>query len=304
MLSIANSIDTAVLELRPPATPPAWRRLAGAGLSAALLVALVVTIRDAGGLPMRQAVPKAPAFWIAFALYYLALPASEWLIYRRLWNLPPSGFLALLRKLVSNEILLGYSGELSFYLYARRHGALRASPFHAIKDVSILSALAGNLATMTLAALAWPIWQSWRPGVLPSGTEASLAGLALATLLLLLLRRRLFSLPAPTLRFIAAVHLARIAVMTLLLGLMWTAALPQVPIAMWIALAALQLVVGRLPFVPSKDIVFAGVALFLLGAHSPVGELLALVASLQVATHLVVAAGLVAVDLIGRGEHL
>lgn len=299
MLAIPNSFDTTALDVRPPADGPRWRRLAGLGLSAALLVALVLSLRDGGAVRLRQAVPTAPGFWLAFALYYAALPGSEWVIYRRLWGLPASGFAALLRKLVSNEILLGYSGELSFYLYARRRAALKASPFHAIKDVSILSALAGNLATIALAALAWPIWQSWRPGLLPSGTAASLAGLGLVSVLLFLLRRRLFSLPAPELCFVAGVHLARVAATTLLMALMWQAALPDVPVALWIALAALQLVVTRLPFVPNKDVVFAGVALLVVGAHSPVGTLLELIASLLVATHLAVAAGLIAFDLLG-----
>jgi hypothetical protein len=47
-------------------------------------------------------------------------PVSEWVIYRHLWRIPFSGLGALLRKLVSNELLLGYLGEVQFYAWRAR----------------------------------------------------------------------------------------------------------------------------------------------------------------------------------------
>jgi hypothetical protein len=35
-------------------------------------------------------------------------------IYRRLWHIPASGIAALLRKQVSNELLMSYLGEVQF----------------------------------------------------------------------------------------------------------------------------------------------------------------------------------------------
>src|SRR5262249_41091178 len=100
--------------------------------------------------------PIQPLFWLALASAYLALPASEWLIYRRLWALPLSGLIPLLRKRISNEILFGYSGELYFYDWMRRRKRLSAAPFGVIKDVSLLSAQVGNLVTLAMLGLAWP----------------------------------------------------------------------------------------------------------------------------------------------------
>ncbi|HWI87041.1 MAG TPA: hypothetical protein VNT42_12065 [Sphingomonas sp.] len=290
------------LELHRPGRMP-WQRLLAITLSLALLIALGLVLREQGFARLRGALPHAPAFWIAFAFYYFALPVSEWVIYRRLWRLPPAAFAALLRKLVSNEMLLGYSGELSFYLYALRSGRLAASPFKAIKDVSILSAMAGNVATLLMVAVAWPIWRSWRPGFMPAGSLPSLGLLLALCVLLMVLRRRIFSLPPHHLRFVGSVHLIRVAFTTALLGIMWTAALPQVPVAIWIALAALQLVVSRLPFVPNKDIVFAGTAMLFVGQATPIGALMALVASLLVAAHLFIGLGLIVTDVAGVAEN-
>lgn len=279
-----------------------WQRWLFAALSILLLVGIGHQLGRLDGRQLLSAIPTSPGFWLAFAGYYLALPASEWLIYRRLWGLPAEGFRALLRKLVSNEILFGYSGEASFYAWARRHTHLTSAPFGAIKDVSITSALAGNIVTLLMVALAWSLL-----GHLPGGLEARHWGLSVAVVLLIsiavaLFRRKLFSLPAAQLRLILGVHLARLAVTTVLSGVLWHCALPDVAITAWILLAALQLLVTRLPLVPNKDLVFASATLMIVGSGSDIGRLIAIVASLILVTHLVIGAGLVAADLIDEAR--
>ncbi|MGO8609832.1 hypothetical protein ACC848_43530, partial [Rhizobium johnstonii] len=51
----------------------------------------------------------------------------------------------------------GYSGEAYFYAWARSRARMVAAPFGAVKDVSILSAIAGNTITLTLFAFAVPL---------------------------------------------------------------------------------------------------------------------------------------------------
>lgn len=46
-----------------------------------------------------------------------------------------AGIGALLRKLVSNELLLGYLGEAQFYAWARSRTNMTTAPFGAIKDI-------------------------------------------------------------------------------------------------------------------------------------------------------------------------
>ena len=274
-----------------------WQKFFSLGLSLALLVALGLKLASIGVADLLRGVPTSPVFWIAFTAYYLALPASEWLIFQRLWNIPRAGFAALLRKLVSNEILLGYSGEAYFYGWARRHAKMTAAPFGAIKDVSILSAVAGNLMTLAMLAFAWPVIGEIAPefhGRTVALSAALIIGLSLA---LLAFRHRIFSLPAADLRMIFAVHTGRLLLTTLLSGLMWHSALPDVSTGWLVILATLQLLVTRLPLIPNKDLVFASIALFFIGPGGEIGPLIAMIAGLILLVHLVLGAILTLTEL-------
>jgi hypothetical protein len=275
-----------------------WQRWLSVALSAAFLVTILWKLSDFGFTNAFRTLPSRPLFWCAFAGYYLALPASEWLIFRRLWKLPVAGFAALLRKLVSNEVLLGYSGEAYFYTWARQNARLVTAPFGAIKDVSILSALAGNIATLVMLIVAWPLVGKVAPQFHGQAVLLSAGVMIAMSMAVLLFRGKLFSLGAPELRSIFAVHIGRLIVTTLLSGVMWHAALPQEPLVWLIILATLQLLVTRLPLVPNKDMVFASLAIFLIGNDGPVGELIAMIAAVILATHLLIGAALLIRDAV------
>jgi len=279
-----------------------WQRWLSMAISAALLVAIATHLERLGSARLWAAIPVAPGFWVAFAAYYLALPASEWVIFRRLWNLPAIGFTALLRKLVSNEVLMGYSGELAFYGWARRKSGLTSAPFGAIKDVSILSAFAGNIVTLGMMAVAWPLLGRFHFGPVAHEVGLSLALVIGLSLLIGFFNRRIFSLPPADLRFIFGVHVLRLAATTTLVGLMWHFALPNVGLSLWVMLAAMHLLVTRLPFVPNKDLVFAGVALFVIGHNSQVAELIALIATMILTAHVAIGTVLAVSDLLDNGD--
>nr|WP_047168266.1 hypothetical protein [Sphingomonas sp. Y57] len=276
-----------------------WPKWVSAAVSVTLLAVIGRQLGQLDRAALLASIPASPGFWAALLAYYLALPLSEWIIFRRLWGLPVEGFAALLRKLVSNEVLLGYSGELSFYAWVRRRGGMSAAPFGAIKDVSILSALAGNIATLAMMALAWPFVVTHLGNAIRLRDVAlSIAAVLLTSIVIGLLKRRIFSLPGDELRFVMGVHLARLTATTLLSGLIWHCALPATPLTLWIVLAALQLLVTRLPFIPNKDLLFASAALLIAGPGSDIGRLLAIVASIILVIHLLVGLLLSAADLL------
>lgn len=290
------TVSSTLIPLRLP--DRRWQKWLSAAISIALLVAILTQFDRIGLGRLRQAIPAAPGFWLALAAYYLALPASEWLIYRRLWRLPAlAGFAALLRKLVSNEVLLGYSGEVAFYAWARDRSRLTSAPFGAIKDVSVTSALAGNIATLAMMAIAWPHLQALNLAIMPRHLAWSIAAVLAITAAIGFWRGRIFSLPSRDLSFVLRVHLLRVAATTILSALLWHFALPAVDMSAWILLAALQLLVTRLPFVPNKDLVFATATLLLVGESSQIGVMIALVATLILAAHLVIGAALAIADL-------
>lgn len=270
---------------------PGRSRLAGLFsmlVSLALLVVAAFQLRSLSLADVQEMIPTSPWFWLVFTGYYLAGPVSEWFIYRRLWQMPASGLGALIRKLVSNEILLGYLGEAQFYGWARSKLKFVTAPFGAIKDVTILSALVGNFATLAMLVWAWPLVASGHLGMEGRTVFLSLGVVLVTSFVILLFRERLFTLQRRELWFISAVHLARIAVVVIFSAMMWHLVLPEVAVGLWIVMATLRMLVSRLPLLPNKDIVFAGIAVFLLGHDVEIAALMTLMAALLLITHLVV----------------
>ncbi len=266
-------------------------------VSLAMLVVVAIQFGDLSFAEVSGMIPTHPLFWAVFACYYLAGPVSEWFIYRRLWQMPLAGLGALIRKLVSNEILLGYLGEAQFYGWARSRLNFVTAPFGAIKDVTILSALVGNFATLAMLAWAWPLIASGQLGLEGKTVFISLGVVLVTSFAILLFRQKLFSLAKTDLWFISFVHLARIVAVVVFSAWMWHLVLPEVEVSLWIVMATLRMLVSRLPLLPNKDVVFAGIAVFLLGHDVEIAGLMTLMAVLLLVAHLVVGALFALLDL-------
>lgn len=279
-----------------------WTQWCGPLISLALLAGV---LREYSRFELRadsHVLECGVPFWGLFVLYYLSTPFWEWLIYRRLWRLPADGIAALLRKEITNELLLGYLGEVYFYTWARARARLSAAPFGAVKDVAILSAVAGNVVTLALLPLGVALVRNLPPGVNPLALELSIAAFLASSFLPLLIRRRLFSLPGPELWFIAGIHALRVTTTIALYAGLWHLMLPSVAIGWWVALAGLRQLVSRLPLAPNKDVVFAAIAGFFVGRHSEAAALLALLGTLTMSLHLVLGVVLGATGMIERSR--
>lgn len=298
----------------PPASPagrPKWPLVASAALSLAMAVAVAHELAALEWRGLVALMPTSPVFWLVFALYYLATPIGDFAIFRRLWGIGASGFAALAKKQVYNDLVLSYLGEGAFLAWAKRRaaqgeavqrGAGLAALFGAIKDVAILSALAGNLVTVLLVAGAWA-WVGPRVmEALTGAGEAALWSIALVlvlSLVPLVARRMVFFLPRRELAFAFAIHTVRVLVRAGLGALVWHLLLPAVPLAWWLWLAALRQVVSRLPLVANKDLIFAGLAVLVLEEGTPVADILALTAALLIAANVAVGAALLAAQAAG-----
>lgn len=279
-----------------------WTRYFGPLVSLLILGAVAYQLRRLDIGAFQRIWPASIGFWLVFAFAYVSTPLFELVIYRRLWRLPFAGFEALLRKLVSNEILLGYLGEVYFYAWARRHAHIATAPFGAIKDVAILSAVMGNLTALVLFVVTAPLLSSLSLGV-SSRTYLLSGGIILGTsFLMLIFRRSLFTLPRSELRFVSAMHLARIATSMMLLATMWHLLLPGAAFSFWLILASMRQLLSRLPLLPNKDLVFVGIASFLVGRDTEVTAAVALLAALILATHLAVGLALGVRDVLRGGE--
>ena len=263
---------------------PAWL---GGALTVAMMLGLAQALLSGGVAGLKQDLPDHPGFWLCFAGYYLAQPVGDWLIFRRLWGIPASGLVALTRKRIANDLIVSYTGEAYFYSWARARAKFVAAPFGAIKDVSILSAIAGNVLTLVMLAIALPLGR----GLLtPEQYRAALwstAVLLFVSLPFLFFSRRVFSLPRRQLGEVFALHCTRVVASTGFTALAWAFALPGVPVGIWLFLAAGRLLVSRLPLLSTtqKDVAFFTVAALFVGEHAAIGLLIAIFTALTIATN-------------------
>ncbi len=301
--SLAMSPSAPIALTAQDRTGSRWTRIATTLFSLTVIAAALYQARGVDLADLRAMVPPSPLFWATFVLAYLAGPISEWVIYRRLWSIGPELIAPLLRKQVYNELLLGYLGEAYFYNWARKRLALPTTPFGAVKDVAIMSAIAGNAMTIVLVVAAIPF-----AGLLQLGHHTDEFGWSLAIVLVtstavLAFRGRIFSLSARELRFVFFAHTVRILGSAALVALMWHLVLPDTPVAWWLVLAAVRLLISRLPLIPNKDVVFAGIAVFALGHDVEIGTLLTLMAALILTLHIVVGTVFALGDLLSRRHH-
>lgn len=282
------------------AAPPALAKQAASwatwAASAAVVAFLAHAVNGLGWAAVRDVLPANPIFYLLLFAAYLALPLSEALIFRRVWNVGWGVLEPLVRKRVLNDAVMGYAGEAWLFVWARSQAGLRERALAAVKDVSITSALAGNLATVVMLGVSLAVAGGGVAGLIDAETlRAGALGVSLvmaASIAVLLLRGKVLSLSGAENRFAFAVACARLAVAGLLVLIGWWIALPAVAIGTWLLLGALRLVVTRLPLVPNKELLFTVLAVALAGPTQPaVAALLAATAACTLVFHASVFAG-------------
>src|SRR5690242_14836776 len=101
MTTIASPRAPFSLDLLLNTPKKKWSDIAGTAASIAIPLAILgAVVINAHGLDVARLVAVAPGaslFWPAFVLLYATLPVSYWIIYRRIWNLPISGLVPLVR---------------------------------------------------------------------------------------------------------------------------------------------------------------------------------------------------------------
>lgn len=268
-----------------------WPMLLGGALTLLMVAALAHELFDTGLAGLRQRLPSNPLFYLVFMVYYLSPPTFDYVIFRRLWSIPLSGMAALHKKRISNEVLVGYSGEAYFYAWARQRTQMVAAPFGAVKDVTILSAIAGNAVTLAMIVLALPFGIGLLTGEQRNYVWGSIAIIVASSLPFMIFSKRVFSLARDTLWWIFGLHCLRIVTGSLLVAVAWHLAMPGVSVGFWLLMAAGRLLVWRLPLVPNKEVAFATIAGMVIGQGDALSELMALIAALTLVLHVALIAG-------------
>ncbi len=265
-----------------------WPMIIAGVLSLAMIAGLAKQLLGSGLNGLSHAAPDNWLYYIAFALMYVSPPLGDYIIFRRLWKIPLEGLGALIKKRIANEAVVGYSGEAYFYAWARTRATIVAAPFGAVKDVTILSAIAGNVMTLVMTAMALPFAIESLPERYYAGLAIGIPVVIAMCLPFLLFSRRVFSLDRKTLWWIFMIHSLRLSAGCLLIAFAWHFGLPGIGIGLWLVLSATRMLVSRLPFV-NKDLVFTTVTTAILAgqgaSYTDLANLIAFTTALTLIVH-------------------
>lgn len=209
--------------------------------------------------------PDTPWFYLLYLAGFSVLPLSEQRIFRLIWG-RPIALVALLRKRALNNSVIGYSGDLYFYLWARARLKLPDRVLvSGVKDSSVLSGIAGTLATLALVAAFAASGKAGVFGTVMRGHERALLGVAIVAVLAVPLvwrfRRLILGVAGKRAAAVFGIHAGRVLLVMLLQALQWYVALPEAPVSTWLLFLTLQALIGQLPLLPNRELLFLAVSL-------------------------------------------
>ncbi len=211
-----------------------------------------------------EQLPSSPLFYFFLACSYVTLPLMESLMYGRIWSLKPMQlFYPMVKKKIYNQEVLGYSGEI--FLYAWAKSKLEESSkdiLHAIKDNVIISSITSTVVAFSLLGFylyAGGISLKSLLGDRVGGFLVfSILCLIVLVVLVVFFRKSILFLSKNIVRFLFGIHTTRLLLTQIFLILQWNSVLPEVALTTWFTYLAILIIISRIPFIPSKDLFFMG----------------------------------------------
>jgi hypothetical protein len=230
---------------------------------------IIYQLFEIGWTEVLRNLPVHPLFYILFFILYLTLPIGEVFIYRQVWPVKKRKlFKAFLTKRVYNEEVMGYSGEFYLFMWARKYLDKRDwEILKNVRDNNIISAISSNLVAFTLVGILVftgiiDIEELIGNINLVYVITAIVIVIALAALIIQF-RKYIFDLPIRKAIIVFSIYLTRFVLHHGLLIVQWAVVIPQTPLSIWLLFVAIIIMVNRIPFLPSRDLVFmwAGIEL-------------------------------------------
>ncbi len=238
---------------------------------AAILALLVWQLTSIGWASVLTSLPATPWFYVIFLMMYFLLPFFEVGIYRRLFRARvPALFRVLVRKRVLNNDIVGYSGEVYLYTWARKlKGVGDRIAFVTIKDNAIASSIASTLALVFLVLGFVLAGQVVLVDLVPDDSlivvvVAVIAGVILAAVAIRF-RRSIFSLSRRIVAALIATHFTRFVVMYALQVAQWWVVIPEAPLRVWATMLVVGTLTTRIPLLPARDLFAIGAILGISG---------------------------------------
>lgn len=234
------------------------------------------------GLPtLIKSLPTNPLFYLLYVLIYFSLPLSEIFIYKLKWEISwRQGFPIFIQKKVLNTDVVGYSGELYLYHWAKKNLGIPAKEaIKYIKDNNVLSSMASTLISLILfyyfITQGYIDISSFFAQVDATLWIGIILGGFIISFLIYHFRHYIIHINRKDAIKVFFLHAFRVVFINVLQILQWEVARPEVTLAVWFSLSAVQIISSRIPFLPSTDALFVTVALEVSGLVEVPKELLA-----------------------------
>lgn len=244
-------------------------RLSAKLFHAALILILLWQISTIGLGEVIGNIPLHPLFYLLFLILYAGLPLSEYFIYKRKVSLP---FVESQRifhfKRIYNKFFIGYSGEVYLFNWMNRRFQLPKNELFAfIRDNNSLSLVASWLVVSTLSGWLLLTDETGLAALIQEEIRLFLflflAAIALYVILASIFRRKLYSLNMNDSIHLLLIHIVRTVLLALLQVLQWFIIIPEAGILLLFNFLALQMVIGKIPFIPNKELIYISLSLYL-----------------------------------------
>lgn len=233
-------------------------------LTGAIVLFLLYRLTKIGWSEVIQQLPSNPLFYFFLLCSYVTLPIMESIMYSKIWSISPrSLFYPMVKKKIYNQEVLGYSGELYLYAWAKsKINESKKNILHAIKDNIIISSITSTIVAFSLLGFylyAGNISLNSLLGDRVGGFLIfSLLCLVVLVALLVFFRKSLLFLSRRLVKILFGLHTSRLILTQIFLVLQWNSVLPEVALSIWFTYLAVVIIISRVPFMPSKDLVFMG----------------------------------------------
>jgi hypothetical protein len=243
----------------------------GAAFTLLVSAFLIFKLTGLGWGRVWSSVPVSPLFYLVLIAKFLVPPVAQALAFGRIWKLPLSRAwpVALIKRTLDRN-LLDLSGDVYLFAWSRRNIAIPTKDvLLAIKD-NLLMSTAASAASSILVLAAFLaagviVLSPGRPASLGWRAILAAAAIVLVVALAYRFRKKILFLEPPILARVFTLHFGRGLLVQALQVVQWAAAMPSVPLSKWFQLLAAQIVIGFIPLMPSRNLVFFGAGLELAG---------------------------------------
>lgn len=243
------------------------RRIIGWAWTALIIAVIARQLYNLGLHDVLGELPDEAMFFVLYVLGFMVGPLCERFAFRVIWpGTKTASWYALLRKRALNFVVLGYSGDVWFAMWARQNFNLRAKKaFHGVKDSTILGGIAGAFFTLMLVGSFALAGEDALIARIIGRTEGPIIAMALVGLLgvaaIVIFRRSVFKVGLVQGAIVFAIHFVRVALTNGFLILQYAVVLPFVPFETWLLFVTVQMLVQQLPLIPNRDLLFLVVAM-------------------------------------------